>query len=198
MGDSDSESDREKNSVHSSDEGEDAPDGRTMTGSGGKDDGTEGIRATLASRLQLGSDDDQKLPHVLDSVDFEWSTSGRAGPRRSSPWLGQEYLLQQEFLTSAHLAPDYMTICRNIIFQSQLQYLISGGGQGERKVYNEDVSQVFPPQSPAILLARKRALSRKILPNSLPLLRQTAPREGASLEALHAEHRHLGARGRHR
>ena len=71
MGDSDSESDREKNSVHSSDEGEDSPDGRTMTGSGGKDDGTEGIRETLASRLQLGSDDDQKLPHVLDSVDFE-------------------------------------------------------------------------------------------------------------------------------
>ena len=127
-----------------------------------------------------------------------WSTSGRAGPRRSSPWLGQEYLLQQEFLTSAHLAPDYMTTCRNIIFQSQPQYLISGGGQGERKVYNEDVSQVFPPQSPAILLARKRALSRKILPNSLPLLCQTAPREGASLEALHAKHRHLGARGRHR
>ena len=127
-----------------------------------------------------------------------WSTSGRAGPRRSSPWLGQEYLLQQEFLTSAHLAPDYMTTCRNIIFQSQPQYLISGGGQGERKVYNEDVSQVFPPQSPAILLACKRALSRKFLPDSLPLLRQTAPREGAPLEALHAEHRHLGARGRHR
>ena len=79
MGDSDS--DREKNSVHSSDEDE---DGRVMAEqkgnkSGGTDDGAAGgsedgvgaIRAFLASRLKLGSDDDQKLPHVLDSVDFE-------------------------------------------------------------------------------------------------------------------------------
>ena len=82
MGDSDS--DREKNSVHSSDEDEANEDGRVMAEqkgnkSGGTDDGAvEGskdgvgaIRAFLASRLKLGSDDDQKLPHVLDSVDFD-------------------------------------------------------------------------------------------------------------------------------
>ena len=82
MGDSDS--DREKNSVHSSDEDEANEDGRVMAEKkgnkpssgtdgavGGSDDGVGAIRAFLANRLKLGSDDDQKLPHVLDSVDFE-------------------------------------------------------------------------------------------------------------------------------
>ena len=84
MGDSDS--DREKNSVHSSDEDEPHEDGRVMAeqkgnksggtdtddgAAGGNEDGVGAIRAFLASRLKLGSDDDQKLPHVLDSVDFE-------------------------------------------------------------------------------------------------------------------------------
>ena len=80
MGDSDS--DREKNSVHSSDEEEANDDGRVMAEQkgndltdgavgGSEDDGVGAIRAFLASRLKLGSDDDQKLPHVLDSVDFE-------------------------------------------------------------------------------------------------------------------------------
>ena len=79
MGDSDS--DREKNSVHSSDEDEANEDGRVMAEQKGNDDtdgavgggenGVGAIRAFLASRLKLGSDDDQKLPHVLDSVDFE-------------------------------------------------------------------------------------------------------------------------------
>lgn len=77
MGDSDS--DREKNSVHSSDE-----DGRVMAEQkgnksgggtdgavGGSDEGVGAIRVLLANRLKLGSDDDQKLPHVLDSIDFE-------------------------------------------------------------------------------------------------------------------------------
>ena len=172
MGDSDSESDREKNSVHSSDEGEDAPDGRTMTGSGGKDDGTEGIRETLASRLQLGSDDDQKLPHVLDSVDFEgiveYIREGRAKKIITMAGAG--------ISTSAGI-PDFRTPGTGLYDNLQKYNLPEPTavfdirwGQGERKVYNEDVSQVFPPQSPAILLARKRALSRKILPNSLPLL----------------------------
>ena len=82
MGDSDS--DREKNSVHSSDEDEANEDGRVMAEQkgnkpssgtdgavGGSDDGVGAIRAFLANRLKLGSDDNQKLPHVLDSVDFE-------------------------------------------------------------------------------------------------------------------------------
>ena len=81
MGDSDS--DREKNSVHSSDEDEENEEGRVMAeqkgnkpggtdgAAGGSDDGVGAIRAFLASRLKLGADDDQKLPHVLDSVDFE-------------------------------------------------------------------------------------------------------------------------------
>ena len=87
MGDSDS--DREKNSVHSSDEENEAnEDGRVMAeqkgnksdgstdatdgAAGGSDDGVGAIRASLASRLKLAADDDdQKLPHVLDSVDFE-------------------------------------------------------------------------------------------------------------------------------
>ena len=81
MGDSDS--DREKNSVHSSDEDEEDEEDRVMAeqkgnkpcgtdgAAGGSDDGVGAIRAFLASRLKLGADDDQKLPHVLDSVDFE-------------------------------------------------------------------------------------------------------------------------------
>ena len=190
MGDSDSESDREKNSVHSSDEGEDAPDGRTMTGSGGQDDGTEGIRETLASRLQLGSDDDQKLPHVLDGVDFEgiveYIREGRAKKIITMAGAG--------ISTSAGI-PDFRTPGTGLYDNLQKYNLPEPTavfdirwGSRRKKCYNEDVSQVFPPQSPAILLACKRALSRKFLPDSLPLFRQTAPREGAPLEALHAEH----------
>jgi len=80
----DSERDREKNSFHSSDEGEanvddgvmaeqkgNKPGSGTDGAVGGTEDGVEAIRAFLANRLKLGSDDDQKLPHVLDSVDFE-------------------------------------------------------------------------------------------------------------------------------
>ena len=80
----DSERDREKNSFHSSDDGEaneddgvmaeqkgNKPGGGTDGAVGGTEDGVEAIRAFLANRLKLGSDDDQKLPHVLDSVDFE-------------------------------------------------------------------------------------------------------------------------------
>jgi len=71
--DSDSDSEAEKNSVHSSDDGEDTLD--TGAGAQGDSEDLEAVRELLAQRLRIGPqhghDDDQKLPAVLESLDLD-------------------------------------------------------------------------------------------------------------------------------